>query len=397
MPESSCVRRGLIPLDSLAAYWYHNWALEKSGEIAMHSHLLPGAFAKRPLCEMLTPETIQIPITFLYGGGSDWMSSSHGDKLAEAFAGKQSVEVLLVPGAGHQVFMDNASAFNQLLLGALARLEEAERRILTRAIPTPFEMTKVAQLGTVVVPCSDEEKRAEAKNLVLIHGFAGGNAVWATVRFPFTASCRVTVGTISSSPITLCVCVFLASPAGVPHPPPPPDPTSEEAKAHNRSWLRRMALSAWENGLTPMSIARFVGPYGPQLVQNVVQRRISFMSEGSAMRDGRVDLTELGAYLYHNWALKPSGERAMTTHLIPGAHAVRPLVDLLTPENVKMPLTFIYGDHDWMDYRNGLEIVQRFKREGRATDLIRVPNSGHQMFLENPDGFNQVLVDCLTR
>ncbi|RLN58421.1 hypothetical protein BBJ28_00007448 [Nothophytophthora sp. Chile5] len=122
MPGSSCVRRGLIPLDSLAAYWYHNWALEKSGEIAMHSHLLPGAFAKRPLCEMLTPETIQIPITFLYGGGSDWMDSSHGDKLAEAFAGKQSVKVLLVPGAGHQVFMDNASAFNQLLLGALARV-----------------------------------------------------------------------------------------------------------------------------------------------------------------------------------------------------------------------------------------------------------------------------------
>ncbi|RLN58430.1 hypothetical protein BBJ28_00007449 [Nothophytophthora sp. Chile5] len=268
-----------------------------------------------------------------------------------------------------------------------AKLEEAERKILTRAIPTPFEMTKVAQLGTVVVPCSDAEKRAEAKNLVLIHGFAGGNAVWATAMFASSYAVK--------NPQH--VNVMLASPAGVPHPPPPLDPTSEEAKARNRSWLRRIALSAWENGLTPMSIARFVGPYGPQLVQNVVQRRISFMSEGSAMRDGRVDLTELGAYLYHNWALKPSGERAMTTHLIPGAHAVRPLVDLLTPENVKMPLTFIYGDRDWMDYRNGLEIVQRFKREGRATDLIRVPNAGHQMFLENPDGFNQVLVDCLTR
>jgi hypothetical protein len=63
-----------------------------------------------------------------------------------------------------------------------AKLEEAERKILTRAIPTPFEMTKVAQLGTVVVPCSDEKKRADAKNLVLIHGFGGGNAVWAMVR-----------------------------------------------------------------------------------------------------------------------------------------------------------------------------------------------------------------------
>ncbi|KAG7380552.1 Alpha/beta hydrolase domain-containing protein 4 [Phytophthora pseudosyringae] len=121
MPETSCIRRGLIPLDVLAAYWYNNWALEKSGEVAMHSHLLPGAYAKRPLCEMLTPENIQIPITFLYGGGPDWMSSSNGEKVAKVFDGKQSVKVVLVPGAGHQLFMDNAPAFNEMLLEALAR------------------------------------------------------------------------------------------------------------------------------------------------------------------------------------------------------------------------------------------------------------------------------------
>ena len=63
-----------------------------------------------------------------------------------------------------------------------AKLEDTERKILTRAISTPFEMKKVAQLGTLVVPCSDERKRQNAGNLVLIHGFAGGNAVWALVR-----------------------------------------------------------------------------------------------------------------------------------------------------------------------------------------------------------------------
>ncbi|KAF4318701.1 hypothetical protein JM18_006547 [Phytophthora kernoviae] len=121
MPEMSCIHRGLIPKEALAAYWYNNWGLEKSGEIAMHSHLLPGVYAKKPLCVMLTPETIKVPITFMYGGGPDWMTASHGEKLAETFAGKQSVEVVIVPGAGHQVFMDNAPAFNELLLSALAR------------------------------------------------------------------------------------------------------------------------------------------------------------------------------------------------------------------------------------------------------------------------------------
>ncbi|KAI9995843.1 hypothetical protein PInf_012911 [Phytophthora infestans] len=118
MPETSCIRRGLIPLEALASYWYNNWALERSGEIVMHSHLLPGVYAKRPLCEMLTPENIQIPVTFLYGGGPDWMSSSHGKKVAETLDG---VKVVLIPGAGHQLFMDNAPAYNEAVLAALAR------------------------------------------------------------------------------------------------------------------------------------------------------------------------------------------------------------------------------------------------------------------------------------
>ncbi|KAE8966915.1 hypothetical protein PF011_g27761 [Phytophthora fragariae] len=334
---------------------------------------------------------------------------------------------------------------------ATAVLLAAERKILKRAIPTPFEMKKVAQLGTVVVPCSDEKKRANAKNLVLIHGFAGGNAVWAMnleklskhfnvyavewigvgrsdrpdfkfkdydsanefivgsfenwqkeMKLDQFDLCGHSMGAIFASSYALrnpehVNHLVLASPAGMPHPPPPPDPSTEEGKATNRSWLRRMVFSAWENGVTPMSLARFVGPYGPKLVQNVVHRRTSFMSEGSAMRDGRVDLTELVEYVYHNWALKPSGERAMTTHLAPGAHAIRPLVDQLLPEKVKMPLTFIYGEYDWMDYRHGQGIVERFQQKNQAADLYRVPNGGHQMFLENPDDFSRILIDSLAK
>lgn len=65
-----------------------------------------------------------------------------------------------------------------------SRLEQVERSILEKNIASDFEMTKIARLGTVIVPCTDQEKRrkGEAKSLVLIHGFAGGNAMWATVR-----------------------------------------------------------------------------------------------------------------------------------------------------------------------------------------------------------------------
>lgn len=65
-----------------------------------------------------------------------------------------------------------------------ASLERVERKILEQSIDAPFEMIKVARLGTVIVPCTDAAKvqRGEAKNLVMVHGFAGGNAVWAPVR-----------------------------------------------------------------------------------------------------------------------------------------------------------------------------------------------------------------------
>ena len=83
-----------------------------------------------------------------------------------------------------------------------AKLQEAERKILTRAVSAPYEMKKVAQLGTLVVPCSDEKKRREAGNLVLIHGFAGGNAVWALVTMcPLRGSSIVGGSSSSSSPL----------------------------------------------------------------------------------------------------------------------------------------------------------------------------------------------------
>lgn len=190
---------------------------------------------------------------------------------------------------------------------------------------------------------------------------------------------------------------MLVSPAGVGRP-PIPDPNSELEKARNSSWVRKMALSAWENGVTPMSIARFAGPYGPQLVTNVLARRISFMPQSSALRSGSVDLNDLSDYIYHNWALKASGEKTMATHLAPGAYAVRPLVDMLQPEDVKMPLTFIYGgESDWMDFRHGQKVVERFRAHGREAELYLVPFSGHQVFLDNPVDFNRAVVESLVK
>ncbi|GLD99988.1 hypothetical protein PINS_up008716 [Pythium insidiosum] len=336
---------------------------------------------------------------------------------------------------------------------SLDKLEAAERRILSQSLGSvPFEMTKVARLGTVIVPCTDLKKRREgrARDLVLIHGFAGGNAVWAAnlkalaehynvyavewigvgrsdrPDFPFKDYdsadefivhafedwrkeiglekfnlCAHSMGAIFASSYALRFPdrvnhLVLASPAGVGHPPPPPPPSSPEAEAQRRSWLRRAVFAAWDYGVTPMTLARSVGPYGPSLVQNVLNRRLSFTNEKSAIRSGTFDIDDLGEYTYHNWALKPSSERAMTTHLGPIAQARRPLIDVLVPENVKMPITFIYGGHnDWMDFRNGQKVVDRLRSAGLRAFFHLVPHAGHQVFFDNPTAFNHAVVQSL--
>lgn len=100
-----------------------------------------------------------------------------------------------------------------------------------------------------------------------------------------------------------------------------------------------------------MNVTRIAGPFGPRLIRNILSKRISEMPQQSALRNGTIDVRELAEYIYHNWALKASSEKVLKTHLAPGGYGIRPLIDMLEPDRLSMPLTFIYGgESDWMDY-----------------------------------------------
>nr|CCA27382.1 cleavage induced serine protease family S33 putative [Albugo laibachii Nc14] len=326
------------------------------------------------------------------------------------------------------------------------QLEKAEKRILQRNIRVPFEVTKVARLGTVFIPCTGNNSKAEAvKDLVLVHGFAGGNALWAAnveelaKFFNVYAVEWIGVGrsdrpefkhtTYDDADIFIvetfekwrmemnlhkfCLCahsmgaifgtsyaiqhpqrverLVLVSPAGVPRPPP----FEERKKKIESRLIYRVADFAWRNGVTPMTITRAAGPYGPKLVQRILKCRISWMPPNSTMRNGAIEIQELADYMYQNWALKASGERLIATHLAPGALAVRPLIDELTPEKIGMPITFVYGESDWMDYRHTLEIIEKLQAHGISASLYRVKDSGHLPFLDNPREFNRVVIEAL--
>ncbi|KAF9418780.1 hypothetical protein BGZ94_009598 [Podila epigama] len=146
-------------------------------------------------------------------------------------------------------------------------------------------------------------------------------------------------------------------------PPPPPPPSS---------LLRKLAIGAWERNITPQSIMRFTGPFGPSLVAAYTSRRFAYL-EADELKSG-------------------SGEYALSTILAPGAYARWPLMDRL--KDLKMPTVFLYGESDWMDWKAG----EKARRTMSVpTALMRIPNAGHHLYMDNPVAFDKAIFQIITR
>ncbi|KXS09185.1 alpha/beta-hydrolase [Gonapodya prolifera JEL478] len=147
--------------------------------------------------------------------------------------------------------------------------------------------------------------------------------------------------------------LILVSPVGVPPLPP---------EFQLPGWIRTL----WSWNFTPHGI-------------RYTDRRFNFLDDA----DGK----DMKQYLYHTMALRGSGEYALGSILLPGAFAKRPLADRLA--GLKVPCTFVYGSHDWMDYRHALGVADSIPG---LVKIVRVPEAGHHLYLDNPPAFNEVIL-----
>ncbi|KIK65526.1 hypothetical protein GYMLUDRAFT_358262 [Collybiopsis luxurians FD-317 M1] len=213
--------------------------------------------------------------------------------------------------------------------------------------------------------------------------------------------------------------LILLSPAGVPRGPDytipsqeiePPSTTASENKAEpaskskveeveerqrtakaKQSRSRRLLSYLWEEGFSPFQVIRTVGVWGPLLVGKYSSRRFTGLSEE--------ETRNMHDYILNITVAKGSGEYCISHILAPGAYARMPLVDRITGlAKERIPITFVYGDQDWMDPEGGQESVERLRQAGNGLGrMYIVNNAGHHVYLDNPGVVNDLLVKELDR
>ncbi|KAG6390641.1 hypothetical protein SASPL_148379 [Salvia splendens] len=215
---------------------------------------------------------------------------------------------------------------------------------------------------------------------------------------------------------------------------------------HRSEWLTRFRATwkgailnhLWESNFTPQKIVRTIeehenscpSPWGPDLVRKYTSARFGSYSDGSILTEDESRL--LTDYIYHTLAAKASGELCLKYIFSFGAFARKPLLQWITksllvntPPSIatdritscvhnagsmaggkstlhslssesknpafgysasewKVPTTFIYGHQDWMNYQGAQEARKQMKV---PCEIIRVPQAGHFVFIDNPNAF----------
>ncbi|KAL7128150.1 hypothetical protein ABFS83_14G296900 [Erythranthe nasuta] len=159
---------------------------------------------------------------------------------------------------------------------------------------------------------------------------------------------------------------------------------SERLTQFKATWKGAVVNHLWESNFTPQKIIRGLGPLGPNIVRKYTSARFGSYSTGEVLTEDESKL--LTDYVYHTLAAKASGELCLKHIFSFGAFARKPLLHCAS--DWKVPTTFIYGFQDWMDYTGAQEARKHMKV---SCEIIRVPQGGHFVFIDNPAAFHSAV------
>ncbi|KAK4248112.1 Alpha/Beta hydrolase protein [Corynascus novoguineensis] len=190
------------------------------------------------------------------------------------------------------------------------------------------------------------------------------------------------------------------------------NPSTTPPKRPIPSWL----VWLWDANVSPFSIIRMAGPLGPRFVSGWTFRRFNHLPPD--------EKEALHTYSYALFRQRGSGEYVLPYLLAPGAYARSPIINriqevgrqVLQPatetspavRETGLPIVFLYGENDWMDVAGGYAAEEKLnqrrrqalldatddekRRENGSAKVLVVRKAGHNIHLDNPDEFNEVIL-----
>ena len=182
--------------------------------------------------------------------------------------------------------------------------------------------------------------------------------------------------------------VLMLSPAGIVQKPEGFDVFSQKLPSGRKppKIFKSLIKTVWTKKWSPFGVMRKSGSFlGKRIIKSYLNKRMSDLEKD--------EFDAMLEYFQQIFMREGSTEYAIFICFEIGMFAHNPLeaVNRLGNPDLPIPVSFYYGDIDWMDVNGGKRVVER----NQFKDISRVyvvSNSDHHMYLDNPEEFSRLII-----
>ena len=159
-----------------------------------------------------------------------------------------------------------------------------------------------------------------------------------------------------------------------------------------RRFIYNVASKAWNAGVTPQMILRSLPFDLPKRIHTGYIRN----RWGAEKTLDAATFEALCEYNAGITMMKGVSEKVVSLILKPIGQARTPLEETLEDVPAKVPVTFVYGEHDWMSPASGVYVAKKMREEGGRDNVqcVILPKAGHYPFIDQPEMVHDIVKEA---